>query len=544
MTTHRGIRLLLAWALTALALAATPAWSAEIVDVRVGRHPDFTRVVFELDSPTGYRIERHADATPGEDSIVVTLEARSAARSISKRTGVVESVALEEQLGRAVAQIHISKSKLPLKEMILANPPRIVLDLMTPAPERTAVAAKPRPAAKPALVEPVVPVEPAPEVVAEIPPEPEPVAKPIVPVPAAKPVVEVVEPTPPAIPEPAIIEPEPVVAIAEPAVDPEPDMADSETPDEPSAEPDSAPASGWMPGNTVADVPEPIAPKPAPTRIAPRLPPAPLAPESDSILPVDPMTAAGLAGLVLLVVGGGVAVMRRRSSNAALDQEGPTEEDDFASLSSEIANDAMSAGTPAADSAEGLFDGDTAAMSPGDSESDLPALHDDGMANDPDADLPVFSGFDADPNAAPADEPALRDSDGATAPAVRTATDSTPVAGPASGGLFDEDDEKGDDDMEQMASMTGSEQPTMASFAAGGDADVARLVTDLETRLAQVEARLEETTQTCDRLERQVAAQSEELRVQRAAIARTQRALRSLSRTEEEQATEPALRES
>ena len=46
-----------------------------------------------------------------------------------------------------------------------------------------------------------------------------------------------------------------------------------------------------------------------------------------------------------------------------------------------------------------------------------------------------------------------------------------------------------------------------------------------------------------ERLERQVAAQSEELRVQRAAIARTQRALRSLSRSEEEQATEPALRE-
>ena len=40
-----------------------------------------------------------------------------------------------------------------------------------------------------------------------------------------------------------------------------------------------------------------------------------------------------------------------------------------------------------------------------------------------------------------------------------------------------------------------------------------------------------------------MAAQSEELRVQRAAIARTQRALRSLNRGEEEQATEPALRE-
>ena len=36
---------------------------------------------------------------------------------------------------------------------------------------------------------------------------------------------------------------------------------------------------------------------------------------------------------------------------------------------------------------------------------------------------------------------------------------------------------------------------------------------------------------------------AEELRVQRAAIARTQRALRSMSRSEDDQATEPALRE-
>ena len=40
-----------------------------------------------------------------------------------------------------------------------------------------------------------------------------------------------------------------------------------------------------------------------------------------------------------------------------------------------------------------------------------------------------------------------------------------------------------------------------------------------------------------------VAAQSEELRVQRAAIARTQRALRTMSRGDEEKATEPALRD-
>ena len=47
-----------------------------------------------------------------------------------------------------------------------------------------------------------------------------------------------------------------------------------------------------------------------------------------------------------------------------------------------------------------------------------------------------------------------------------------------------------------------------------------------------------------ERLERQVAAQTEELRVQRAAIARTQRAVRNMARPEEDTAaTEPALRD-
>ncbi len=97
---------------------------------------------------------------------------------------------------------------------------------------------------------------------------------------------------------------------------------------------------------------------------------------------------------------------------------------------------------------------------------------------------------------------------------------------------------------------TASELPTQmgAGLGAGiagaaGEGDVARLVQELDRRVAQLETRLDESVDARERLERQVAAQSEELRVQRAAIARTQRALRSLNRGEEEQATEPALRE-
>jgi hypothetical protein len=69
-----------------------------------------------------------------------------------------------------------------------------------------------------------------------------------------------------------------------------------------------------------------------------------------------------------------------------------------------------------------------------------------------------------------------------------------------------------------------------APVAAGGE---------LERRVTHLESRLEEVLDAKERLERQVAAQTEELRVQRAAIARTQRVLRTIARPEDE-ATEPA----
>jgi len=65
---------------------------------------------------------------------------------------------------------------------------------------------------------------------------------------------------------------------------------------------------------------------------------------------------------------------------------------------------------------------------------------------------------------------------------------------------------------------------------------------ELERRLALLEQRLEEVIDAKDRLERQVSAQTEELRVQRAAIARTQRVLRTVVRPEDDQPSEPVLK--
>ena len=72
---------------------------------------------------------------------------------------------------------------------------------------------------------------------------------------------------------------------------------------------------------------------------------------------------------------------------------------------------------------------------------------------------------------------------------------------------------------------------------------VVEMSPDFEARVADLESRLEEARDARERLERQVAAQTEELRVQRAAIARTQRAVRNLNRNGEEAPTEPALRD-
>ena len=77
----------------------------------------------------------------------------------------------------------------------------------------------------------------------------------------------------------------------------------------------------------------------------------------------------------------------------------------------------------------------------------------------------------------------------------------------------------------------GVEPPT---FGAAPPSASDALIGELERRMAHLEARLEEVVDAKERLERQVAAQTEELRVQRAAIARTQRVLRTLTRPEDE----------
>ena len=65
---------------------------------------------------------------------------------------------------------------------------------------------------------------------------------------------------------------------------------------------------------------------------------------------------------------------------------------------------------------------------------------------------------------------------------------------------------------------------------------------ETQRRIAHLERRIEELVDARERLERQVAAQTEELRVQRAAIARTQRVLRTVAPRTDEESSDPAVR--
>jgi hypothetical protein len=358
-----------------------------------------------------------------------------------------------------------------------------------PAPEPLVTAKAPKPAPEPLVTAKAPKPAPEPLVTAKAPkPAPEPLATPELPKPAPKPLVTPEAPKPKAEPAPTPKSkpespPQPRVAEPEPSALPK-----AEAPLPAEVPKQGAPAELEKPKALAeAEVPKPVAPEPEPKKAAskkPALPPAPkFAPAAGG--GIDWVTWGGVAAGVLIVLLVVVLVLRRRALPNDLDVTALAEEE----------------GGEGAILDGGFAMGEQAAPDP--------------MATD---------------TRIPEEEPR------SGAPDI--------AAGP---GLFDDEPEKESETMDiestnRPMERTASEMPTqMGAGAAGGD--IARLVQELERRVAQLETRLDEAVDARERLERQVAAQSEELRVQRAAIARTQRALRSLNRGEEEQATEPALRE-
>lgn len=134
---------------------ATPAGAARVTDVRVGLHPEFTRVVVETDEPATYLLLQPLQLENYE--IRVLVDAESEARD-ARPPGARSAFAVIEPLPSGGSEMRIlARGPVVIEEQVIDEPPRIVLDLRD-APERAAVDAGVAigPAAE---VEPAVPVE-------------------------------------------------------------------------------------------------------------------------------------------------------------------------------------------------------------------------------------------------------------------------------------------------------------------------------------------------------------------------------------------------
>jgi hypothetical protein len=485
-----------AWLATAL--FGVQASAAKLVEVRVGNHADFTRIVLETDAPVRYELSR---STPGE--VRVRLFATASPRKLGSKSNLLKEVVVESDTAGSVARLALKQSGgVDVKEMVLTSPPRIVLDLL---PKKGGASAAPA-------------AEPAPA------PEEKPAAE-AAPAPEAAPA----EATAPA-PEEAAAEPAPVAA-AEPTRDYEAESRavreESQAAKEAAAQaeldrlagvpPRPAPAPA-PPPSEVAAAPEPVAEVVAPQPAAEAVEPGAeaeidaaavaaeeaegyeaAADEPSSEVATAARTKAPAPGalaflpsplddpLVLAVVGsllglvGVLAVLRGRSSRAA-------EQESLASPFSSTEGYSLPPG--------GVVAG--ASLAP---DADMGPLFASAAARESEVD--DGSMFDV------GEDEAMRE-EAKPEPVPYVAMSS--AAAPASAPSYNASDLEGLD---------------------------MRVIEELERRLAHLETRLEEVVDAKERLERHVAAQTEELRVQRAAIARTQRVLRGVVKSDD-LATEPA----
>ena len=412
---HERARLVaLGWVALGVLLFLPPAArAAEVIEVRLGAHPEYTRVVFELDRPAAYEIQRGS----GKSELVVTLQAGSIVRNVkSPRKSLIDSIQMTPTREGSQARIALARDGLSLKQMILADPPRIVLDLIAPA----GFVAETSPATEQAAASPAKPK-----------------ARAAVPMPAAK-------------------APGPVNVIAVPSA-PAPPIIKLESP---------APAK---PVAAAAAMATKKAPAPAPVAVAASSPTQPSAPAAETT-PEDTTGMAqqviAIALLPLLLVAwfvvrsrrGRIPVPSRGKLEAAEAEAEPSSANPF------VAQEASEAGPE----------------DPSPSE-EIPSA-------EPEVDNPggALALGDAEELATPVDE---------TSAFVREAADEAAM----------------------------------------------ERIRGLESLVASLQGRLEETLDARERMERQMAAQNEELRVQRAAIARTQRAVRNINRPEGESSSDPAV---
>jgi hypothetical protein len=107
--------------------AAPTAPASRLADVRVGTHHGFTRVVLELDEPSEYQVLRRPGGEPSP--LQLLLAAQGVPRELSSNSPLVRAVRVEPNGDRSLVSIDLTWSDVALSDMMLLDPPRIVLDL-------------------------------------------------------------------------------------------------------------------------------------------------------------------------------------------------------------------------------------------------------------------------------------------------------------------------------------------------------------------------------------------------------------------------------
>ena len=446
------------------AFFATSSSAADIADLRVGDHADYTRVVLELSEAAGYRLVVPQEGGPAE--IVMQVNAAGRARLLATKSSLVREVSIDPAERGSTVRIGLSTTAVKISEMILSQPPRIVLDVRPSDPiAQTAAAGSSQDTV--AVVVPSLRQEAA----AKTDPVPQ--------VPAAMPPgdgsTSAADTAPPI--EPKLATDEIAVASAEAA-------SDAETIGD-------AMADGVQAAEMASDpppLPKAAPPRPPVIKTAKRPGSASAEAESEPWLSRPVMVGVGVFAVVMM----GWMFMRRRSA--------------------------------------------------ADDDPLFPII----SADDVDGDEVVATDESHESMAAD-DEVEAEDTAGVTEPTPFTATHGIAASQeiPVESGQMEFGQESTSVDVSDEDSTTASDSIFAAVEAV--EAEIAEPPQSaanegLSKRILELESRLESLTESRERLERQVAAQTEELRVQRAAIARTQRVVRSLSKGEDE-VSEPVPRQ-
>jgi hypothetical protein len=414
----------------ALLLVASPVWAAaKIVNVRVGHHPEYDRIVFDLDGWAAYQVHSISG-----NEIVLRVLAGAEPTQINTEKGLVRSVQVTPSGERSEVRIRLRTADVRVKDSTLQSPARIVIDVRKSATATAKAAPKPKVAQKTPAPAPAVKKAPV--------PAPKPVEK--------APVVAKPAPVPTPVPAPAPVMEEVV------AVQPKEDPAAKQPTQEDVAKKSTATAA--------AKAPPVSRTKPAPVKKQAARAPAPAAPANA----LDIRLVGG--GILMLLVGiGGFVWKRRRSASVEDGDEADAIEGDWFAAGGAGANAVEAApeeSSPVAPEAE-----------------DLPASR------------------------AGASEAPLFGSDSPAAPPTLDRV--APVT--------------------SLDSVVGSSSPSN-----GGSGMSEAQFQELQEQIKKIEGRLSDFEAARERLEQQGVNQTEELRVQRAAIARTQRVLRSITRTEDD----------